>query len=92
MRGSFFANQLITLRTADQTDEEEQDDCPYDRDQYAGKVEAGDALRAEETHDPATQKRADNANHDVGKRAHSLICPHNHACDPAREGSEDDPY
>ena len=83
---------LITLCTADQTDEEEQDDCTSDRNHYAGKVEAGDALRAEETHDPTPKERADDANYDVGKRAHSLICPHDHARDPARESSEDDPY
>lgn len=91
MRDS-FCKCLITLCSADQTDQEEQDHCASDRDQYAGQVEAGDTLYTEQTHDPATENRADDANDNVGKRTHLFICPHDHARDPTRECSEDDPY
>jgi len=91
MRDPFFADYVIRLGAAEQTDDEEQDDRTSDGDQDAGQVEAGHSLGTEQTHDPATQNCANDTNHNVGKRTHLFICPHNHARNPSREGSEDDP-
>jgi hypothetical protein len=75
-----------------QADHEEQDNRASDGDQQAGKVEARDALCAEEAHDPAADKCADDADHDVGDGAHLLVLPHDDTCDPSSECAEDDPY
>jgi len=87
-----FLFYLLKLSAADHTNYEQQDDCAYDRNHYTLKVETGDALRAEETKDPTPKKRADDANYDVGNGAHLPVFPHDHARNPTRERSEDDPY
>jgi hypothetical protein len=56
------------------------------------KVEACDALSAEEIHDVAANESADNANNDIGDGAHLFVLVHNHTCDPAGESPKDDPY
>ena len=92
MRDSFFANYLIRLRAAEQADDEEQDDRTSDGDQDTGQVETCHSLGTEQTHDPAAQNCADDANDDVGQRTHLFICPHDHARNPTCESAEDDPY
>jgi len=91
LHGSLFGS--LGQLAADQADHEKQNDRAYDRSQNTGKVETGDALRAEELlHDPTPKKRADDADDDVGDGSHLPVLSHHDACDPASDGSKDDPY
>jgi hypothetical protein len=78
--------------TADHTHQEEQYDRAHDCNHDALKVEARDARCAELIKEPTPDPRADDANHDVGNGSHLSVPSHDHARDPACEGSEDDPY
>ena len=84
-------SKLLNLSAADQTDHEDQNDRAHDCNQKAGKVEASDALYAEETRKPTPEKRANDAHYDIGDGSHSGILSHDDACDPTSKSPKDDP-
>src|SRR5690554_6899660 len=77
--------------SAYQPDQEEQDNCAQNRNDQAGEVEAGHALRAEGIHDEASDQGTDNTDYDVRERAHLGVAPHDDAGNPSSNGTEDDP-
>jgi len=82
---------LSCVLAADQADYEDQDDRAHNCNQKAGKVEASDALHAEETRKPAAEKRADDADDDIGEGSHFIVFPHDDAGNPSSKRAKDDP-
>jgi hypothetical protein len=93
MRGSLSEISTYASGAANQTHQEQQNDCASNRNQQTGNVEACDPLCPEHVrHEEASNDGANNANNDVGKRAHLGILPHDDAGNPPSQSPKYDPY
>src|SRR5438874_12938440 len=74
----------------DRVIDHQHDDRAYDRNKQAVEVEPADALSAEQAEQETADQRADNAEHDIQKKAFAALID-DLAADPAGDQAEDDP-
>src|SRR5437868_2443881 len=74
----------------DRVIDDQHDDRADDRDKQAVEVEPADALGAEQAEQETADQRADNAKHDIQKKAFAGLID-DLAADPAGDQAEDDP-
>lgn len=83
--------RLGFLSAPDKADQEDQHHRADDGNEQALQIEACHALCAEETEEPAAEKRTDDADDDVGDRAHFAVLAGEDAGDPACQCAKDEP-